>query len=363
MARIIFHVPNKLMENMKSASHIRPFKMIEAFKELGYDVDLVMGDVAERKAKIKEIKENIVNGVRYDFMYSESSTMPTLLTESHHLPLNPFLDFGFMKYIKSKGIKIGLFYRDIHWKFPLYKKNVKGIKYHLAILMYKYDLRKYEEILDILYLPNLKMKKYLPKSLDDYCKELPPGMEIIGQDNKEIKELRLIYVGGLGDLYNISEFVKAVNSTENIYLTICCRENEWEKNKNLYSPFLNERIKIVHLSGEDLKEEYKNSNIGVLTLKPSDYLDFAVPYKLYEYMGHSLPIISTDHTASADIVRNYDIGFVIDNFEKDYKELFEELKNSPQLLNDKKENIRKIQNENTWLARAKQVANELKEGE
>ena len=154
--RCIFHIPNYIDENRKSASNIRPLKMIEAFKQNGYIVDIVMGYAKERKNQIKKIKENIKNGIKYDFMYSESSTMPTLLTEKNHLPTHPFLDFSFMNFCKKNGIKIGLFYRDMHWKFDLYKINVSVVKRNVAILFYKYDLLRYRKLLDVLY-----QKKYM----------------------------------------------------------------------------------------------------------------------------------------------------------------------------------------------------------
>lgn len=41
MKRIIFHLPNKIDKNRFSASQIRPMKIIEAFKNIGYEVDLI----------------------------------------------------------------------------------------------------------------------------------------------------------------------------------------------------------------------------------------------------------------------------------------------------------------------------------
>ncbi len=108
--RCIFHIPNKLDEKSLSGSQVRPRMMIQAFKDIGYDVDVVMGYGKERKKSINIIKNNIKSGIKYDFLYSESSTMPTLLTEKNHLPLYPNLDFGFFKFCKNHGIKIGLFY-------------------------------------------------------------------------------------------------------------------------------------------------------------------------------------------------------------------------------------------------------------
>lgn len=89
--------------------------------------------------------------------------MPTLLTEKNHLPSHPFLDFSFFKYLKKNNIKIGLFYRDIHWMFDFYGKGLNPIKKKLAILMYKYDLKKYSELLNIIYLPSLEMERFIPK--------------------------------------------------------------------------------------------------------------------------------------------------------------------------------------------------------
>lgn len=88
--RMIFHIPMRINRERASASSIRPVKMIEAFERLGYEVILIEGNASQRKKRIKEIKHNIRKGVTYDFLYSESSTMPTLLTEKHHCPTHPF---------------------------------------------------------------------------------------------------------------------------------------------------------------------------------------------------------------------------------------------------------------------------------
>ena len=52
MKRMIFHMPLPLNPQAKSASGIRPVKMLEAFKSLGYEVFEITGYSAERKIKI-----------------------------------------------------------------------------------------------------------------------------------------------------------------------------------------------------------------------------------------------------------------------------------------------------------------------
>ena len=107
--KIIFHPPLLLDPNAKSASGIRPLCMLEAFRQIGYEIDLVVGYAAERAQAIAEIERNVQSGVKYDFVYSESSTMPTILTDKHHLPLHPLLHRSFFRFCKTKHIPVGVF--------------------------------------------------------------------------------------------------------------------------------------------------------------------------------------------------------------------------------------------------------------
>ena len=171
MKKCIFHIPNHIEENAKSASGIRPWKMLQAFRNIGYEVDTVMGYANERHAAIKKIKENIKNGVKYEFLYSESSTMPTTMTEKHHLPIYPDLDFGFFRFCKKYEIPIGLFYRDFYWKFDMYKDKVTAWKRIPATIAYKYDLKQYKKYLDKFYLPTKQGYQYLSEcAMEDVLK-------------------------------------------------------------------------------------------------------------------------------------------------------------------------------------------------
>lgn len=362
--RCIFHIPNYIDKNATSGSHIRPVKMIEGFKSLGYDVDVIMGYGRERKEKIKEIKQNIKNGVKYDFLYSESSTMPTLLTEKNHFPRYPFLDFGFFKFCKRHGIKIGLFYRDVYWKFPIYKNQVSLSKRLISIPMYNYDLRRYRKLLDVFYLPSIKMKKYADVGVKTF--ELPPGCnEINGevQPQKESGKLRLFYVGGIGSLYDLTRLFEAVKALPFVTLTVCCRVDEWQARKEYYEPNMCDRIKIVHAYGDELEKYYTDADICMLFFEGEEYRNFAMPIKLFEYLANSKTIIATDDTAAGDFVEKNDIGWKIPFDCKALSDILTEIYNNKALLEEKKSNIQKAQKNNTWQARAEQVKKDLYKGE
>lgn len=358
MKKIIYHHPLPLADNPKSGSQVRPIKMLNAFKELGYEVDLVSGYSTERKEKINIIKNKIRNGTIYDFMYCENSTMPTQLTDQHHLPLHPFLDFDFFSYVKKNNIPIGLFYRDIFWRFELYEKGVSNFKAFIAKFFYIYELNRYNKLLDILYLPSTEMKKYIPE-FQGRVNALPPG------HSKNINEnyvsnndiIRLTYVGGFSDYYDLTLLIKSISHFKHIELTICTREIEWENAKHKYQN-LSPNIKIVHLNGDELLNLYKKTDIAVLFVRPQEYWNFAVPIKLFEYIGEGKPILVSKGTFSANFVEKNNIGWVVDYSEEDVNSFlncinFNEI---DRIL----KNVSECASTNSWKARALQVVDDLK---
>lgn len=364
MKKMIYHIPYFVDKNRHSGSHIRPFKMLEAFQNIGYDVDIIMGYGKSRKKSIKQIKKNIKNGIKYDFCYSESSTMPTLLTEKNHLPKYPFLDFGFFKFLKKNNIKIGLFYRDCYWLFEDGTKGISGFKKNVSKFFYKYDLKKYSKLLDIFYLPTLLMKNYIPMNFHGDYISLPPGIDSSNQEdiknpNYDSNEVKLFYVGGIGPMYNMDILFKAASEIENIKLVICCRENEWLNEKPHLEKYLNDNIEIIHKSGNEFKEDIESSHIALAYFEQSEYRKFAMSVKLFEYLSYNKPVLSVTETAVGQFVEKYNIGWNIGYNIDELSEFLEDMLKDKSKIKIKADNIKNALSENTWEARAKQVSKEL----
>lgn len=356
----IFHIPNHLDSSRASASQIRPLKMIEAFRNIGYEVDIVQGYGTERKQAIKKIKDKIKNGVIYDFLYAESSTMPTLLTEKNHLPTHPFLDYSFFSFVRKHGIKIGLFYRDIYWKFDEYRQNVKGLYYLVAIFMYRYDLKMYKKMVNKLYLPTESMYKYLKSEIPSYIVDvLPPGCERRIIEKKSNKHITLLYVGGIGNQYRIHKILEVVSKMKSVTFLLCCRKSEWEKEKKEYEQYLSDNIEIYHKSGEELEALYKRADIGMVYFEPDLYREFAMPYKIFEYLGHGIPMIASSHTAVGEFVKNERIGWTIDYNAAELEKLLLNLRNALDEILQKSKNCEEAIHRHTWEERARKVQEEL----
>jgi glycosyltransferase involved in cell wall biosynthesis len=360
--KIIFHHPLPINPLATSASGIRPRKMIEAFEELGFNVYLVTGFARERSKKIKELKKLIKRGSKFEFMYSESSTMPTLLTEKHHLPTSPFLDFNFFKFLKLHGIPTGLFYRDIYWAFDEYGTGMNAFKRALAKWMYHYDLKNYNRYIDKLYLPSLKMGNYIPTVNKSKFSALPPGQDINNApvDKRGTNTLSLLYIGGMSEHYQMHEAFAALSKLPGVRLTVCTREAEWLAVQDSYITPLPGNIQIVHRSGTELVQLFNEADIAMLYVAPQEYREFASPVKLYEYIGYKKPIIASAGTLSGKFVEENKIGWSIDYSASELVLLLKEICEKPDLLLKKQKYLNTVHGEHTWNSRASKVLSDMK---
>lgn len=346
---------------------VRPRKMIQAFSDIGYDVATITGTSQERRPLIEKVKKEIAQGMHFDFMYTEAHTEPTLLTDPHHLPTHPFLDFGFFRYVKKHGINIGLFYPDIYWKFDTYGTELPFWKKQGALLCYRHDVKEYQKLLSKFYVADLKVCDYLGcDALAAIASELLPGAEPLTVEHNELRgrdfskdPLKVFYVGGLGNNYQIVELAKAVHSVKNCELTICCREAEWNKEKGNFTPFLDETIHIVHKSGNELEEYYHGTDLCSLMIRQNAYIDMAKPFKAFEYLAHERPVLSTRDTGIGNFVEANDIGWSIEYDAAVIAETLQEIMDAPSVLAEKQKNCAIAKRSNLWTSRAKQAAADL----
>ena len=364
--KMIFHLPFEIQKDYASGSQIRPQRMMDAFRSIGYDVDVIMGYADDRHAQIQQIKSNIISGEKYDLVYSESFNLPHFLSEKNHIPKRPFLDFSFFKFCRKNGIPVALFYRDAHWNFKHYRKNFGWKNWLITYPFYVLDLRMYKKRVDRVYLPSSKMANFLPVSFKQPVASLPPG--ILHKDLLKVKpqdrtmkdgRVNLLYVGGLGNLYQLELLVQVVSESSNFRLKLCCREAEWNSVKEKYRPYLNDNIEIVHASGADLLPLFEWADMANIFVRPTVYWEFVMSLKLFEYMQHCKPMLAVSGSAMGEFVEENDLGWTINHDEESLKTLLNQIANNFNWLNIKQAEVFKISSEHTWEARAKKVVQDL----
>ncbi len=311
--RIVFHVPFKLGYAI-SGGGIRPGKLIQAFQDLGYDVDVVAGPKAEREKAMQDVAGRLRRGERYDFCYAESSVLPTMLTEKGQKPFYPFIDFDFFRMMKDRGVPLGLFYRDIYWRFPFHMRSMPLFARVRKKFFHNLDFWYYARLLDRLFLPSMKLAYLLPARLRRICLECPPGHDVEGPVARPApsrpEDLSILYVGGISTpVYDISPLMRL---GARFPVTICCREEEWRQ----YAPYyaaLAGNVRVVHQSGDDLRRAYAGHALSAILRVGHEYLSFAAPLKLYEAVGQNIPLLVSRGTGAAEFVESNGIGWSVDN--------------------------------------------------
>lgn len=366
LKKIILYYPFKL-KDQTTGSSVRPVKMIEAFEKLANDKQLelikITGEKSERLIQLDKLYTSI-NPKDIEMCYMENVNIPLWLTDQDHIPRKPLMDIRFFKYLKKNNIPLGVFYRDVYWKFnDLYK--VKPVVKQMMQWLFNLELNNYKKFADVLFLPSMYMNEYVGFDKRKVV-ALPPGGTDLVTDNTRggSSPISAIYVGGVHPRYGVYDMLKAFNSLNNqsikIKLTLVCRKHEFLSFNELFLPYLNkEWLSIHHASGEELKEYYKMADFGIVPLKKDVYNDFAVAVKLFEYLSYGLPVISTDCQAQKDIVMEDQIGIVVnDNWESIYNGLCEMLEDEKRAFYQNNA-VNALRSKHLWIHRAEEAYNSL----
>ena len=360
---MVFHHPFPVRADGTSGSQVRPYQMLSAFEALGYEVEVVIGHGLERRQAVERIRRDLKKGRRFAFAYSESHTIPTLLTEPHHVPTFPFLDFKFLAFLKRRNVPVGLFYRDVHWRFDQYRA-APLLQRLVSVPLYHYDWHQYLKTVDHLFLPSLAMAAHLPTDWPRHrLSALPPGIPpsfaatAPATEVQVGKELNLFYVGGVKPpLYDLSPTFDYLRDLEHASLTLCCRQQEWQQVAEHYSVPPN--VTVVHASGRGLEPYYQQADLFAVLWQPHPYLAFAMPVKVFEALGQALPVVTTPNTETARFVEKEATGWVVASRDA-FSQLLSTLQKQPEHLRRKRQDLLAAQAEHTWQARAQQVVDTL----
>lgn len=339
-----------------SGSTIRPKRMLSAFEALGVPLSLVDGCSTDREEKWKHaLKLNGIMGV-----YSELSTMPIALTDADHFPRRPFMDARHFRALSRKGIPCSAFYRDIHWRFPQYSQSVSAGKRSVSAVFYFLELLQLSYSVDHVFLPSAAMLQHVPL-LDGKVSvsELPPGGDIRSPAAKpKSGALNLFYVGGVTPpLYDLRPMLAAVQAVQGVTLTLCCREEEWQRVRGLYGD-VGANITVVHKSGADIESYFAHADAFLMWWPRFEYLEFAMPVKLFETIGWGLPVIASPNAEIAKLIAGNGLGWTPET-EIELAGLLRTLRDNRMLLKDVARNSQRVRENHTWEARARTVVSTL----
>ncbi len=366
MKSILLYYPFKLAKEANSGSKLRPKEMYQAFqvwaKEKDIEVLLLSGDSNERKQTFQKWK---AEGKLEDllFCYMENQTIPFWLTDEGHIPKKPFIDRKVMQFLKSKAVPVGVFYRDVYWKFDeLYP--LKGIKKSVMKSIYRMEEKFYEKYCDVIFLPSDAMGRYV--NIQKPKVALPPGGKERDLSERKASSSQMsqgLYVGGINNedygLFLLLDALEIANKEHKVCeLTVVCRKDEYDGlDENKKDRLQTMDVTVKHVSGEALNELYQEVDFAFIPRYKSTYNDFSVPVKLVEYLSNELPIIATNCEAQAEIITTGQYGIVCRDLAEDMATAIVQMTNDAEKY---RKNIQASFIENhSWLSRVEQVKESL----
>ncbi len=361
---MVFHAPYPLGVGELRASGVRPVRMRQAFTDAGYDVLEITGRGRERQRAVSDLARRLEGGLWVDFGYGENSTMPTLLTEPHHLPTHPLVDLGLLRLLRRHGIPTGMFYRDIYWRFPEYTERVHPVVAAGTRSLYHAELLAYRRWLDRIYLPSLHIADHVPHLRSAQIAELPPGGQVVDAPAHPGpppagRPLTLLYVGNVSPYYRMHELVKATARTSGVRLLLCVPEDAWATALPEYAPLMGEDLEVVHRSGDGLRELFAQADVCLLMVQPSEYRDFAAPVKLYEYLGYGKPVLASAGTLAARTVEDGGFGWSVPYHADALVARLSRLRDHREELAQATAGALAARPAHSWRARARTVAQDL----
>ncbi|MGC5628465.1 glycosyltransferase [Georgenia sp. Z1344] len=355
---MVYHAPYPVGEGSTSGSGIRPVRMLDAFRGLGYEVVEVTGHGKERAAAVRDLGRRLENGLRVDLAYGESSTMPTVLTEPHHLPTHPVVDVRLARLLRRHGVPTSVFYRDIYWRYPEYTERVHPVVAAGTRTLYHAELRAYRRLLDRVYVPSREFAVHVPHLRPEQMAPLPPGGALRDVPRTE-GPFTLLYVGNVTSYYRMHELLRAVDATPGVHLLLCTPKDSWEAARGEYADWLGDRVEVVHERGDGLLPLFGRADACSIVVEPSEYRDFAAPIKLYEYIGHGKPVLAATGTLAGRTIETGGLGWAVDYDADALADRLAALRDDAGEVEAVAAHVREARHEHTWAARARQVAADL----
>jgi glycosyltransferase involved in cell wall biosynthesis len=221
------------------------------------------------------------------------------------------VDLAFLGLARARGIRVLSYLRDAYQLFPEYYP-LDSAKRRLARALFPSSVRALDRVSDALAFPSRGLARAVLRDADlaELAPLLPPGARLADAPPVDPSARSLLYVGSLAHQPQGGQLLMdAVR---------LARERGSELELICVTPLADELprpradwLRLVRADGPRIDALLPGVLATVTPRRRSTYNDLAVPIKLLEYLGYGRPLIVTDATETAAIVREAGCGLVV----------------------------------------------------
>lgn len=353
---------------------IRIYREAKYLMEKGYEVEIVCLD---KKNKFKDKPTEIYDGIKVKRFFCRTEKTTKLIDKYRIMQKLKYIIYFFWllkfiymvkKYLKNKDYNIlhcqnlimsfigVIFFRNKEIVFDMREHYENRNNKIFDFIIKKMNSYTQNKVKWIIHVNEFQKKQCKEKNYSKFI-EIPNYQEkAIFEDARKIEsnKIRISYIGKVRDFSSLSKLIDNSNKQENLQVSIFGNGSEFESLLEYAKKQGKEDImKGSYNSIEDSKEIYNNTDIlyavydtnGIVTNNWKN----AMPIKSFEAIITLTPIIASKNTVLGDFVEKNDIGFTInDKNSEEISKVFELLSKNKQIIDEKIENMKKIQYNYTW---------------
>lgn len=236
---------------------------------------------------------------KLDGIYVESSTF---------LPSET--DVGFLGLARGLGIPILTYIRDAYQLFPEYDQAT-SLRRRMARMAFRPSMRALRTVSTGLAFPSRGLARAVT-GRDDNAVIIPPGSRAPLAIPYQPDARTLLFVGnGRREAQGAPRLMKAVAHARqmgvDVDLTIISRPGEEPTGPQP------EWLEVVHGEAAEIEGRMSGIMATVIPRPRLAYNDLAVPVKLFDYLAYGRPLLVTNCTEQALVVRKADAGIIVDD--------------------------------------------------
>ena len=365
---IVFSHFAQIESHRHSARLMRVRAMRDNFRKVGRCFTL-MGSNDITLKKLEYLNYLVSKNIPITLVYEESLSAPASLDSPKSTAR-----VSLRRLITNNNLPYYVFFRDIYQAYPVYETLVKD----QALQRFKV-LR--EEAVDMMkcahkmytpsegFIDEMFVRGMLPQTDKRILDVLPPainsasdilnGKYISGSNNI----IKIVYSGGMGEFYDFSNFLKAMNLCKvlPIEFHLYIKRSELERSRHIYGYELDNASNIkIHTGSLTELAINMQFDLGMSLFDNDEYRKMAVPVKVFDYASLNLPQIVGVNNEACKIVTQYDIGFSLENSVEEIVKFLLKISKDRRILQSKQANIEKFRSENCWEDRVATVLKDAK---
>lgn len=265
-------------------------------------------------------------------------------------------DFAFLATARARRIPILTYLRDAQQLFPEYY-TATSPKRHVSRALFLPATRALMRLSTAVAFPSRGLAAAIlgSEAKAQEAHLLPPGSRMAEAPPLNLAARNLLFVGGLrvpahggAILLEAMELVRARGSS----VTLICVSRPGEEPTGARPPWL----RLARAEGPEIDGLLPEVLASITPRRATPYNDLAVPIKVMEYLGYARPLIVTDTTETAAIVRSAGCGVIVPDSATGLATGIEEVAGaSPEQLIRWGEAARSAAAVNSWQARAARV--------